>query len=208
MDMDDYDIDRLAEEIAARWEEQVAEEEEAHALGVPRTVLRAVYRHRLLSVRQYEPWPFDDTDYASAQRALTKDSEIADLAVSGAPDAEELTVTFLARSGEPARARSALIEWANLVGFSRVWLPGEVITTTSRPSDHDRAVAQCRVCGTTVTGSGEYFWNAVRARRNFPEDCGLCLGPLLGWRVPERQSYGAQSHPRRPKSPDGRPAHR
>jgi hypothetical protein len=92
-------------------------------------------------------------------------------------------VSHDALDGVAPEVVGVLIDWARLVGHSRVWLPDQLIDLSSQYAVIAPARSVCDRCHTTTSARGTAFWNWVRAWGCFPLRCETCAGPLPQWTV-------------------------
>jgi hypothetical protein len=106
---------------------------------------------------------------------------IADLRVVRDDDemASEVIVEF--HSGGSDMHRAALCDWAQAVGYGRVWFDGEVVDL--EPTTGGGLVAtRCTGSGQRfVDGRSSRFWHQVRCTGAFPAACLLCGSDLPQW---------------------------
>jgi hypothetical protein len=134
---------------------------------------------------------------------------IADLRVIRDDDgaAQEVIVEFHAGGGDTHRA--ALCDWAQAVGYRRVWFDGEVVDL--EPSGDGPMTTRCTGCGQRyLDGRSGHFWHHVRRSGAFPYICSLCGADLPQWtRSPLADIGPAKRHvTREPRTRAGKRAHR
>ena len=147
---------------------------------------------------------------------------IADLTIIRDEDEEaaaELIVQF--RCGDAPEHRDTLREWAERVGYRRIWFEGELAELEPEPGG--TAEVRCQACRARFVDSDASFWEFIRAAGAFPYVCTLCGADLPQWRrlverkragtveaesgrdragVSDRPSKGrlpSATHPRRPR---------
>jgi hypothetical protein len=103
---------------------------------------------------------------------------LADLRV---PADGELIVTPVASVAWTAAAEEALLAWARLVGYRRVWLPGRVADLAGDLAQAGVAGVDCPTCGARWQDATIGFWEGVRAAGWFPATCLACGGSLPEW---------------------------
>jgi len=89
----------------------------------------------------------------------------------------EVTVTFLC--GGDATAREAILDWAALVGLSRVWFPDDV--RDIEPAPQGKVQVRCSGCRGRLVDGFPSFWEFVRRNRFFPLSCPLCGADMPQW---------------------------
>ncbi|WP_354699073.1 hypothetical protein DSM112329_04780 [Paraconexibacter sp. AEG42_29] len=83
----------------------------------------------------------------------------------------------------PDAADAALCEWAALIGYSRVWLPGSVRDLAATSGGQVTTV--CTGCRSRQSDGHPEFWSMVRRRGCFPSVCCVCGSDVPQWtRVP------------------------
>lgn len=102
---------------------------------------------------------------------------LADLHKSG----DELIVVPVRGVPWTDRGQWALVAWARLVGYGRVWLPGEVVTFDDEPATIGPVAVRCPGCGARWQDEGVAFWEGVRSCGWFPGRCLACGGSLPEW---------------------------
>jgi len=109
----------------------------------------------------------------------------------------ELIVSPVAHTLWGADAESALLAWAQTVGYERVWLPGRVVALDAGQTELGAASVSCPTCGAGWHDEGVEFWRFVLGRGVFPARCLVCGGSLPQWSV----SPHPHGDPDRPSSP-------
>jgi hypothetical protein len=116
---------------------------------------------------------------------------IADLTVVRDDEglANEVIVDFHSGGGDMHRA--ALIDWAQTLGYTRVWFDGELVDL--EPTAGGPVATRCSGCGQKfVDGRSGKFWHHVRHSGAFPTGCSLCGSDLPQWtpmpRTPTRRA--------------------
>lgn len=97
---------------------------------------------------------------------------------------DELIVKPVARSRFTAEDAEAITDWARRVGYSRVWLPDDVINLSGEPAGGNAKV-RCRSCGARWEDCTHDFWLRVRESGHFPGSCPACGDSLPEWDVAE-----------------------
>lgn len=83
-------------------------------------------------------------------------------------------------SGGSDTHRAALSDWAQAVGYRRVWFDDEVIDL--QPSAAGPVTTRCPGCGQRYfDGHSSGFWQHVRRSGTFPWTCKLCGSDLDQW---------------------------
>jgi hypothetical protein len=120
--------------------------------------------------------------------------------------ASEVIVEFHSGGGDVHRA--ALIDWANAVGYTRVWFDGELVDL--EPTAGGPVTTRCTGCGQRfVDGRSAHFWNHVRGSGAFPAACSLCGSDLLQWKpLPEAGGSDREVLTHRRPVHSGKSAHR
>jgi hypothetical protein len=114
---------------------------------------------------------------------------IADLTVVRDDEglANEVIVEFHSGGGDMHRA--ALIDWADTLGYTRVWFDGELVDL--EPTAGGRVTTRCSGCGQKfVDGRSGRFWHHVRHSGAFPTGCSLCGSDLPQWTPMHRTATG------------------
>lgn len=124
---------------------------------------------------------------------------LADLRRDGESDGdgEELIVTPVRGAPWDARAERALLSWARLVGYRRVWLPHDVVTFAGDLAAFGAAAVDCPTCGAHWEDDGLAFWETVRRTHWFPAYCLACGGSLPEWTLVEAQTAARRAEPHR-----------
>jgi hypothetical protein len=137
------------------------------------------------------PWGFrlKSTGQLAAEQGDDQ-TQFADLYLIGPPGAREVIVAHDRPEVLSNRARSALLDWAALVGHRRIWLPQEVVDLPSAFSPIEAASTECAVCGIRLCAGGFGFWMAVRSTGWFPNRCSACGGHLAQWRLASADPKG------------------
>lgn len=150
--------------------------------------LRATITPGRVAVVDWVPWlagrgPSRPLLHAQATRA---GALFADLEVVRERDvARELVVVPLAGALGPVRA--TLLDWAALVGYRRVWLPGELVPV--EPTCGGEVAVRCPTCGAVHAEDDGHFWQTTRMNGRFPVQCPLCGGTLPQWRPCAVESF-------------------
>jgi hypothetical protein len=140
---------------------------------------RATVRHSRIRLVDWAPFlarsgPMQTLLHARGRAGVA----IVDLTVLWEDElAGELIVDFLA--GDAPGPREALAEWASLVGYRRVWLPGEV--RELEPAAGGVARTTCTGCRARLSDGEAGFWLMVRRAGRFPTMCPLCGSDLPQW---------------------------
>lgn len=87
-----------------------------------------------------------------------------------------------------------LLEWAQLVGYTRVWLPARLVELEASLVPDGAAEVECPTCGTVWSQGSPDFWANLRRLGYFPGSCLACGGSLPEWRatvrcVPDDSTY-------------------
>ncbi|RKQ90900.1 hypothetical protein C8N24_0715 [Solirubrobacter pauli] len=107
----------------------------------------------------------------------TVDAALADLRI----DDRELIVAPVPHLPWDPAAEHALLEWAQALGYHRVWLPGRVVTLELLPVPLGGASVDCPTCGAHWQDGGVDFWAQVLDRGVFFGRCLACGGSLPEW---------------------------
>jgi hypothetical protein len=108
----------------------------------------------------------------------TIDAALADLRLLG----DELVVSPVAHARWTDDAESALVAWAAVVGYRRVWLPDRLVELDGELARVTRARVRCPTCGATWEDESVTFWERVRSSGGFPGVCLACGATLPEWR--------------------------
>ena len=95
---------------------------------------------------------------------------------------DELIVEPVAQSRFAAEDAATVVAWARSVGYSRVWLPDEVLELDGEPAG-GAAKVLCRSCGARWADESHRFWLQVREQGHFPGYCPACGSSLPEWEV-------------------------
>lgn len=98
-------------------------------------------------------------------------------------DGHELIVAPVRGVPWTPRAEAALLIWAELVGYQRVWLPDDVVDFHDTLAPCGRARVTCPTCHARWTDETVDFWEEVRRDGWFPARCMACGGSLPEWGV-------------------------
>ena len=101
-------------------------------------------------------------------------------------DDDELIVEPVAHSRFEEADAEVIVTWAKRVGYSRVWLPEEVLQLEGEPAGGSAKVL-CRSCGAHWEDESHNFWLRVREQGHFPGFCPACGGSLPEWEVVETE---------------------
>jgi hypothetical protein len=116
--------------------------------------------------------------------------------------AREVIVEFHSGGGDTHRA--ALSDWAQAVGYRRVWFDDEIIDL--EPGAGGPVTTRCTGCGQRfVEGRSGHFWQHVRHSGAFPTFCPLCGSDLPQWTPGSRANAGeakrrTRTHERTPRT--------
>ncbi len=189
------DGDEDEEEIESELEdmlEQLAADETAYEMGVPRARFRVTYREgRLLVIH----WA-DVLAEQGPVLTLLEDSELEDLLIADLAESRdsegrwELTMRLLTADGPSPPAERAILDWASDVGYRRIWLPDRVVNLSRRQGFNSRVKVHCHNCGQTWHDSGRAFWSHVVKQRSFPTFCRLCGADLPVWEPDSKVAKG------------------
>ncbi len=95
----------------------------------------------------------------------------------------ELLVRPVPRIPWTSAAEGALLEWAALAGYRRVWLPGRLVQFDDAAPPIAHAAVDCPTCGAHWEDAELSFWENVRRCGWFPGTCLACGGSLPEWSV-------------------------
>ncbi len=98
-------------------------------------------------------------------------------------DGDELIVAPVRGVPWHELAEHALLRWAEIVGYRRVWLPGRVVDLGDALTTLGWAQVTCPACGARWEDGTVEFWEAVRRDGWFPGGCLACGGSLPEWAV-------------------------
>lgn len=99
-------------------------------------------------------------------------------------EGDELIVEPVAKSRFTENDALAITAWARRVGYSRIWLPGQVLEIEGGPVGGEAKV-RCRSCGARWEDESHSFWLRVRDEGHFPGSCPACGDSLPEWEVAE-----------------------
>jgi hypothetical protein len=144
---------------------------------------RAVVRDGRITLNAWSPGLMSGgPTRAVLRRLLRRGVMLADLSAHAADDGrEELIVRWIPDGRTCAPARAALLQWAELVGYRRVWLPQEVVDFSEALLPGGRAATSCPTCGAVWDDETPEFWAMVRGQGHFPGHCPICNGSLPEW---------------------------
>lgn len=118
----------------------------------------------------------------SLERLADGGVALADLCAEGDPGEEELFIRYVARL-RTEESDATLLQWAQTVGYLRVWFPDRVVELD--PCEVRRGLAEttCTTCGLEWRDDTDSFWNCVLTGGAFPGSCLACGASLPEWRV-------------------------
>ncbi len=97
--------------------------------------------------------------------------------------AQELIVTELAAAPD-GHLRAAIVSWAGLLGYGRVWFAAELVTPDSAGAGAiELAGSDCPTCSASWCDDSAEFWLSARHYGVFPLWCRICGHPLPQWTV-------------------------
>lgn len=145
--------------------------------------LRATITPRALWVNPGFPGLIQGGPASMTLERLAGRAVLVDLRTTGAGD-DELVATVPANAPRIDRAaRARLAEWAALVGYRRLWLPGEVVELDEGAPVGRTATVRCPTCTSRWSDGSPRFWERVREMGHFPGYCCACGGVLPEWTV-------------------------
>lgn len=115
---------------------------------------------------------------AALVKMLARGVAVADL---NRLDDDELSVDFVNGSRDDDEVRERIRDWAELVGFRRLWLPGALVPLDPASRELTNVRSRCAACSATFTDGGHDFWAMVRSNKIFPCMCLVCGGALPQW---------------------------
>lgn len=181
--MDDERIDELIDELGGDDE------------NPPDPSWRATIRGRRLMLTGWAPWLVRTGPLAKLLREREAEGvTIADLTVHGEDD-DEISVRFLALGTEPERAEQLLIDWAERLGYRRLWLSDRLVSLGDRPEKLGAAAVRCPTCRVGWEDDSPEFWLYAKEAGTFPKWCPICGCELPQWTVASRRA--SASTPRR-----------
>jgi hypothetical protein len=139
---------------------------------------RATIRDGVVTLNAWMPGLRGRGPEPSGFRTIT--AALADLTMLGAG---ELVVAPVPRVAWTAVAEEALLTWALLAGYRRVWLPGRVVDADGELAALGHAAVGCPTCGAHWEDGDVSFWESVRRQGWFPGTCLACGGSLPEWSV-------------------------
>jgi hypothetical protein len=105
---------------------------------------------------------------------------IADLSVVRADDGAAIEVIVELHCGGDDHHKAALVSWASMVGYRRIWFDREVVELN--PAADGLVETRCSGCGGRfIDGRSQDFWQHVRCVGLFPTMCALCGSDLPQW---------------------------
>jgi hypothetical protein len=96
---------------------------------------------------------------------------------------EELRVEWVPAGGGNAEAAARLEQWAERVGYARLWLPDRVVELQQELFTGGRAAVTCPTCSLSWDDESPHFWASVRTSGYFPGFCPACNGSLPEWEL-------------------------
>lgn len=117
---------------------------------------------------------------------------LADLTFITGDEGEEVLVNFVPFEAGTPQAEALIEEWAQLVGYRRLWFPGRVAQLEPEATLEPASV-DCPTCGCAWTDSGPEFWSLVRSHGWFPSSCSVCGGSLPEWQVSKKPAGTANA---------------
>ena len=111
---------------------------------------------------------------------------IADLTIlRDEADRLELIVAELRGAAEPA-LRSALVRWATLLGYRRVWFADDLVEPDPSEAGAGRRVrTRCLACASSWSEDAPEFWLGARQTGVFPAHCPVCGHTMPQWSLAE-----------------------
>jgi hypothetical protein len=147
---------------------------------------RATIRDGRVTLNRWRPGLLDHGPEVAAMRTVR--GALADLR---ALDGGELVVAPVPRVPWTEAAEDALLRWAALAGYRRVWLPARVVDFEGHLAQVAAAAVDCPTCGAHWRDGSVDFWERVRATGGFPGTCLACGGSLPEWTVAADGEPGA-----------------
>jgi hypothetical protein len=130
---------------------------------------------------------------------------LADLTIIDEQRARELVVAFVPDGSGTPEAERALLDWAHVVGYRRVWLPTRLVELGATLSPAGEAEVTCPTCGRNWADASPDFWALVRGCGYFPPSCPACNGSLPEWNVVHRPGAGGSESAQSERGPAERP---
>jgi len=97
------------------------------------------------------------------------------------PAEDELIVGFLAGSADDPDIRRRIADWAELVGFRRLWFPDEIVSLDPPARELGSVHVECTGCSASYREGDADFWAMVRRYKLFPSRCLVCGLQLPQW---------------------------
>jgi hypothetical protein len=146
---------------------------------------RAVLKKGRLSLIPWSPNLVRRGGWGNGLPSVPRDRALADLTIIRNDEyrAQEVIVTELV-VGADDRLRNAVISWAGLLGYERVWFAGELVAPDiARAGVTERASCVCPTCSARWSDDSPDFWIRARHYGVFPSWCGICGHPVPQWTV-------------------------
>ncbi len=149
--------------------------------GVPDPTFRATIRKGRVMLTAWANWLAAGGMWNGMLDARSRAAvAIADITVVGEDDSEVM-VRFLNDGRAHDEAVAALCDWAQCVGYRRIWIDDRVeVILDDEPAIIAKAEVRCPTCGSRWRDSTPEFWALVRKMGAFPKWCVIC-----GWELPQ-----------------------
>jgi hypothetical protein len=136
---------------------------------------RAALRDGQITLNRWNPALLSSGPARAGMRTI--DVALADLRLLD----DELVVCPVAHVAWSAEAETALLSWATIVGYRRVWFPRRVVDLAGELATLIAVRVRCPTCGASWEDDTYVFWERVRRDGWFPGQCLACGGSLPEW---------------------------
>lgn len=153
-------------------------------LAVPDPTYRATVRKGRVMLTNWANWLASGGMWNGMLDARSRAGvTIADITIVGEDDSDVL-VRFLSDGRSREDATAALCDWAERVGYRRIWFDDRLeVILDDEPAVIGKAKVRCQTCGSRWQDSTPEFWAMVREMGTFPRWCMLCGCELPQWDV-------------------------
>jgi hypothetical protein len=138
-----------------------------------------------LSLIPWSPWMLGSAGPANRLLCQGRTALLADLTVVRDDDLRprEVIISELAKDSG-LRLRSAIVDWASLLGYERVWFSDDVIKLDPAAAVAGELVGTtCATCASEWSDGSPEFWISAQRSGVFPLFCPICGHPVPQWSV-------------------------
>ena len=166
---------------------------------LPEPTYRATIRRGRVAITSWAPWLAQGGAWNHMLDARGRAGvALADLTLLGEGDSE-IVVRYLSEGRAREEADEALRQWAEDLGYTRLWLPSGIVELRGDAPIGCRAEVRCPTCGSRWHDSTPDFWEMVRGMGSYPKWCLVC-----GWELPQWEvSREGKRVARAPEARDG-----